>query len=532
MRIYGQVNEISNHLFTKATRELLAGIEAEGPYTSNVPRAAQSLILRHRAWVHRTALMSPKLAEWREIFRLDATRRTLVGDINAAARMFDFCCHEWAKYEAPHSFRDYTSFLAWRQSGKEALWFAEANRNVLSNSDAYELMSESQLTEATVARSGVWTERSLHMLAAMRGINLSAEHRTGLVFPYFLPSHTPHSARLKDSQSGYRQRRGETSRIYFPTNTRENGGLIDQTTLVWTEGEKKALYLDQIGFSAVGLPGVWMAHDVERRREEKSEFILHPWIREHVLVAGRRHVIAFDPAVSVDGQVRDAARRLAEMLRTAGAADVRVVRWPNDLDCWVDGVDDLAENSGELAVRQLIAGARSLPVGVSIPLRMIESRELKWTELLVFGALIGRASLDGSVQAVPMRFLGRQIGRERQSVGRALRRLEELGLIGRLLGKAQKHNDRFRRDPDAYQVREHSAELECTWVHPNDVRLPHGATVMLSVIREAGPISSKALRSRLRVPPRTLRDWLNQAGGRLERVGDTVSLRDQFYVPR
>lgn len=119
------------------------------------------------------------------------------------------------------------------------------------------------------------------------------------------------------------------------------------------EGEKKALLLDQLGYAAVGIIGVWGAHDAEVRRRERR-WVLHPWLVGYVPLAAREVVVVADSDAGTNDGVRAGVHVLRRMLRDAGAA-VRIVEVPVASDGAKQGIDDYFMAHGEAATRALLA---------------------------------------------------------------------------------------------------------------------------------------------------------------------------------
>src|SRR3954470_998022 len=193
-----------------------------------------------------------------------------------------------------------------------------------------------------------------------------------LVFPFYMPGATePHAYRLRPNNPRTEKRRGKPRLVkydqarrpgllvYFAPRARASGAYGDVSSLcVWTEGEKKALALDQLGFTCVGLTGVWNWTDPEERADSGADQ-LHPTLRMHVTVAGREHLIVFDADSHEKKDVVHAARRLGGLLVAGGAPPVRYVCPPAG---GVKGIDDFPGAHGPDAVRALFATAEVLEV--------------------------------------------------------------------------------------------------------------------------------------------------------------------------
>ncbi len=193
-----------------------------------------------------------------------------------------------------------------------------------------------------------------------------------LVFPFFLPGaseHEPFAYRIRpevarrDPKTGkpvkYDQASSYGALHYFAPRARAGGWYADAArVLYWSEGEKKALALDQLELACVGLTGVWLWGDRDGKSEHGER--LHPRLAQHVHVAGREHVIVFDADARTNNHVMLAAQKLAGVLLAAGAASVKFVCPPDVPENPVKGIDDYLFTHGEAAVRALLATAAPL----------------------------------------------------------------------------------------------------------------------------------------------------------------------------
>lgn len=142
--------------------------------------------------------------------------------------------------------------------------------------------------------------------------------------------------------------------LYFPHQTRSvRIERQPHDLVVLTEGEKKAAYLDQIGFCAIGAPGVDMFRDPSSTRGRR---ILHSdladidrgqWLR------GKRIVVCFDGDTWGNADVMRAAGELAGMLRDRGVTEVLAGFPPKG---GPKGIDDLGFEHGDDAARAVILG--------------------------------------------------------------------------------------------------------------------------------------------------------------------------------
>jgi len=226
-------------------------------------------------------------------------------------------------------------------------------------------LRESCLTDETIRLAGLFTETEPAKIATLLHYDRWSKARgNAIVFPVFLPpfvdalSATPVLHRLRPdhgakSKSGkvrkYEQPKAEATGIgavvYYPPRTLRSR-LQSDSPIVFTEGEKKGLFADQASdYAVVAGAGVDCFHDAAHARET-GEWRLHPWIREHLRVDGRRCLLAFDADRDTNPDVDRALRRLAGMLKAAGALDVRAVVLPTE---GPKGIDDIAFDAFEKA---------------------------------------------------------------------------------------------------------------------------------------------------------------------------------------
>lgn len=230
----------------------------------------------------------------------------------------------------------------------------------------------SGLTDETVELAGLFTEKAPKVIAGW--LNWGSWRRGPvLAFPFFEPGSDqpffyrvkPDNPRKKAKKNGelkvwkYEQPKGKGVAPYLPPRARREGWLRDASQpLLWAEGEKKALCLDQLGYPTIGSTGVDCFHDT-KVREEEDVYRLHPMILKHATVAGRVHVLVFDGETKERSleNVERSARRLAGMLIAAGAAKVLSVAIPppaSDTDADKRGIDDYFVAFGEKATRALL----------------------------------------------------------------------------------------------------------------------------------------------------------------------------------
>lgn len=241
-------------------------------------------------------------------------------------------------------------------------------------------LTASGLTEETISLSGVYTETHPARLADMMGWKRwPSSAGAALVFPFFNPGSDgvityrvrPDYPR-KDKRGKsvkYDQAANTPAAVYFPPRARSIGWLGDAgKPLLWTEGEKKALALDQLGYATIGLTGVWNWIDSAGRAEHGDRLL--PLISEHAVIAGRSHVIVFDADAHSNNEVMRAAGRLAGVLTAAGALSVRFATPPDASDA--KGIDDYLAKHGETLTHAVIGAAAPIePADPKQPLQRV-----------------------------------------------------------------------------------------------------------------------------------------------------------------
>ena len=237
-------------------------------------------------------------------------------------------------------------------------------------------LRKSGLTDATIRAAGLYTEDRPLALSEIIGRAYPKTCGPALVFPFHQPgkSHAyafrvkPMHPRLgKPNRAGkrkdikYDQSTEAGCLVYLPPWSRESGALqVTSDPVYFTEGEKKALCLDQLHYAVVGLTGVWnykATGDDEPANDAPER--LHKTIREHVMVSGRHCVIVFDADARDNPQVMQAAGRLAGVLHAAGALSVKLVLPPSVEH---KGIDDFYGAHGEDATRALLANAADVEI--------------------------------------------------------------------------------------------------------------------------------------------------------------------------
>lgn len=245
-------------------------------------------------------------------------------------------------------------------------------------------LKASGLTDETIALAELYTEHNHKALAELVQRKMWPKlSGAALVFPFYLPDGTePFAYRVRPTNPR-KEKRGKKLRdvkydqaeahgilIYFAPRARAAHWYADTArTLLWTEGEKKALVLDQLGHTCVGLTGVWNWID-RKHKESTGEERLHSALREQVGIAARHHVICFDADALDNDQVMLAAARLCGVLRAAGALSVRFVCPPTPEQ---KGIDDFFAEFGPDVTLKLLESARDLePADPKRPLQRVK----------------------------------------------------------------------------------------------------------------------------------------------------------------
>jgi len=227
-------------------------------------------------------------------------------------------------------------------------------------------LRESELTDETIDAARLFCLSSFDWRPY--GFKWGARPQFGLFIPFFGPGATePFAFRLRPQfpvplggkrkgHKKYDQPPGTGQLVYMPPlpATVEHIGAVDRP-LYWTEGEKKALLLAQLGLCVVGLTGVDNWGDAEARARGEGRR-LHPFISEHYRIAGRQHVIVFDADARSKQQVMHAMQRLAGLLTHLGAASVHTCLPPDAGSA--KGIDDYAHAHGVDAAANLLATVR------------------------------------------------------------------------------------------------------------------------------------------------------------------------------
>jgi putative DNA primase/helicase len=234
-------------------------------------------------------------------------------------------------------------------------------------------LHSSGLTDETIQAAGLYSETDLGRLTRILGWNsVPRKMSPSLVFPYFGVDGANGYCRIKPDDPRvcqgkpvkYESPKGRSNQVYLPPGSRCR--LDDtQEMLLITEGEKKALALDQEGFVCVGLVGVW-GWKVARQQRLLPELETLQW-------RGCEVRIVFDSDIRHNPDVQNAETMLAAILRRAGAC-VRVVRLPDgpadeDGNPTKLGVDDYIVANGINSFQGLLEAAEAPAEPNSVQMR-------------------------------------------------------------------------------------------------------------------------------------------------------------------
>lgn len=229
------------------------------------------------------------------------------------------------------------------------------------------VMSACGISSESAAGAQLWTVTQHGEYERLLGRSRNLAVGPAIAFPFFEPGAlTPYGYRVrpdfprkqKSRPVKYDQPAGVGVMVYYPPRARARDAYRDVVeNLYLTEGEKKALVLDQEGYACVGLTGVWNWSDAVRRKEDGA-WHLHPLITRHVTIQDRRVVIVWDQDARTKGDVMRAARCLAQALLDAGAASVCFVTPPDFQPA--KGIDDWFAVHGSEALRDLLSSAQDL----------------------------------------------------------------------------------------------------------------------------------------------------------------------------
>lgn len=236
-------------------------------------------------------------------------------------------------------------------------------------------LRRSGLSDPSIESSGVYSAGQ-KQISALIGWTWRKGH--GLVFPHYDARGNLMLSRVKPDEPRHIKQRGSHKVMkyehpkgkpavpYYPLQALQEKRYAETDTWVWTEGEKKALLLCQLGYAPVGLGGVHNFCDAQKRSQGEG-MVWSSGLLELVKAhgGGKRHVICFDADAFSNKHVMLAARRLGGMLLADGAREVRMVKIPAAED-GKTGIDDYCVTHGESETRALIEAAALVEEGGEI----------------------------------------------------------------------------------------------------------------------------------------------------------------------
>lgn len=234
-----------------------------------------------------------------------------------------------------------------------------------------EQLRGSGLTDDTILAAGLYTVTSHEEIAALLGRTRALPSPPALAIPLYIPGGaSPYAYRVRaDVPRRSRDKTGRETKVkydqpqgaigvlvyYPPLATKRAAWANTEEPLYFTEGEKKAIALDQLGYACVGLTGVW------NYSAKGNKHALHDRLTSVIRLEGRRCCLVWD-ADSHDPrkpEILMAARRLVRLLLAAGASQVLFTTPPERGG--LKGIDDWYAAKGEAEVREVIAQAWALP---------------------------------------------------------------------------------------------------------------------------------------------------------------------------
>ena len=213
------------------------------------------------------------------------------------------------------------------------------DKDMTLNPKHLEEMQASGLSNETLEKAGVYSADANQLRQVLGNPPKTMNGwGTGWVIPFRLPGQQAADywrAKLdfpredaKGNPIKYESPRARGNRAYFPP-----GFDIQATEILITEGEKKALKVQQEGFNCIGLIGTygWVAQRRKGREGRRigpkpllAELLAVPWPAKQVY-------IIYDSDAATNPQVRQAERELAKALTDKGAV-VHIVRLPGEPD--------------------------------------------------------------------------------------------------------------------------------------------------------------------------------------------------------
>jgi hypothetical protein len=162
--------------------------------------------------------------------------------------------------------------------------------------------------------------------------------------------------------------------VYFPKIGAERY-LDPERTLLFTEGEKKAICAALHGYPTIGFGGV-SGWSIKRKKDADGKPIGPRQLRPEIAnlpLKNRRVYIAFDSDRATNQDVLRKERALAAALESSGAV-VRIIEIPEGSDGHKQGLDDFLVHQGPEAFKVILAQA--LPASetqISVPLDRINN---------------------------------------------------------------------------------------------------------------------------------------------------------------
>ena len=234
-------------------------------------------------------------------------------------------------------------------------------------------LRSSGLDDATIDAAGLYTEPNQERLSEFLG--RSWRRGPALVFP-FLDYETGAIVmrRIKPDRPRTRQKNNKTKPIkyeqaagtgaqpYFGPGTLKNRRLETHGTILVTEGEKKTLLLDMLGFAVLGLTGVHNFNDGEANRlgdgiqwSKAIAPLAQKYFRE------KKFVFVPDSDFETNPDVQRAILRCAGLALSTGARAAELVVIPGGHEGV--GIDDYFHAHGSEATLTLIDTALAIEYG-------------------------------------------------------------------------------------------------------------------------------------------------------------------------
>jgi hypothetical protein len=233
-----------------------------------------------------------------------------------------------------------------------------SRKRTLNDADRASLRA-SGLTDETIKLAGVY---SVEKATSVKGIKGLPSWGGGYVFPFRDPNQKVALSRVRIRNAGegvpkYLGPKGVGIAPYLPPRSLADGRYRDPAIpLLFTEGEKKALLGDQLGYAVIGSTGVDCFHDSALKKATGAR-VLHPWVLSLCGdLEGRECIMLFDADAAQNPGVKSGAARLRGMLEDQGAKVRGLVFPPPVGDDNKAGIDDYFVAHGEDATRAVIEG--------------------------------------------------------------------------------------------------------------------------------------------------------------------------------